>query len=282
MTTNNYELGQQVRFTVQFTDENDDPANPTQTRFFTLSPTGTETAYTYPTDDEITLLGLGNFEALFEPDTVGLWRVRWEGTGAVDAVFSDAIYVVSRFDELYDTFVDVPTLAQYLETDIDEADPFALFALGAATEAIRKYTDQHISYVADDEITLDGSGTDILLLPELPVHEVSSVEKWESDDFTAVDSTDYTFRLNGAGMLVRRSGEWGFGRQGVKVTYTHGYERIPADIRMICTVMAGRAYSQAGEESEGIGQGFNTTYAGQPGVFTKEEERILSKYRRRH
>lgn len=79
------------------------------------------------------------------------------------------------------------------------------------------------------EVTLPGVCNEFLQLPGGPVRSVASVLV----DGTVV--TDYKIR---DGRLWRRRG-WGNVSTDVEVTYTHGYDEVPADIvKLTCTLVA--------------------------------------------
>jgi hypothetical protein len=91
-----------VRLRVRFRDDDLVLTNPTTVTFTTWSPCGTETAYVYGTDAEITRPATGKYQAAIEPDEVGRWRYRWTTTGDIlategdfliqDSVFADPVY----------------------------------------------------------------------------------------------------------------------------------------------------------------------------------------------
>lgn len=101
------------------------------------------------------------------------------------------------------------------------------FALDAACAEIRTYLSQDLDLVADDEIVLHGTGTQSLLLPQLPVVAVNSVFIDAGED-TEEEVTDY--HLDFSGVLYRRCG-WPKGYGNITVDYDHGYEEIPADLK---------------------------------------------------
>ena len=121
----------------------------------------------------------------------------------------------------------------------------ALRAIEAATEAIRNWCHQQLDLVEDDAVTLDIEVNSYhLFLPEMPVVSVASVVE---DGETLVVDDDY--KLGQHGVLHRVGRKWEQGVQIVTVTYTHGYETIPADIVDVCARAAARAY-QAGLRAE--------------------------------
>jgi hypothetical protein len=148
-----------------------------------------------------------------------------------------------------DPFITRDDLTNYLGRDVSD-DPGALIALDAACDTCRTLAEQLFN--ADTTtITLDGTGTDALVLPQLPVNAAGTV----TVAGTAV--TDYT--LSADGMLFRGSAGtdprpvWPRGRQNVTVTYDYGYEPsdLPRDVRMVALALASRLIVQgvAVEES---------------------------------
>ena len=155
-------------------------------------------------------------------------------------------------------FCTVQDVADFLQIEIADADKVASCqrAIIEATAAIRNYCKQYLELVEDDEHTFDVRPARWnLLLPELPVVEVSDVV--EDGEALVVDD-DY--ELGGHGQLWRVGRRWAAGNQIVTVTYTHGYETIPDDVIAVCTRAAARAY-QAGLRAEHSG--------GVPGIASK-------------
>lgn len=141
-------------------------------------------------------------------------------------------------------FCTIADLVALLQIEIEYDNVSAQRAITEATAAIRNYCHQTIELVEDDEWTFDVRPARWnLLLPELPVVEVSSVVE---DDETLDDGDDY--KLANFGQLVRVGRRWAAGIQIVTVTYTHGYATIPDDVVGVCTRAAARAY-QAGLKS---------------------------------
>ena len=147
-------------------------------------------------------------------------------------------------------FCDVADLESFLQIDITGADQIASAeaAIDAASEAIRNETRQTLDLVEDDDVIVDGEGlVRKIFLPELPVTEVTVVEE---DDIELADGTDY--KLGQHGILHRVGRCWSLGIQNIAITYSHGYDPIPADIKDVCIRAASRAY-QAGVRSSGAG-----------------------------
>jgi hypothetical protein len=129
----------------------------------------------------------------------------------------------------------------------DPTDLTQVLALEAASDAVRTYCNQQFDYVADDEVALDGTNREALLLPELPVHAVASV----IEDDVVLNATDYV--LSSAGILRRVDTVWSWGWGNVEVTYTHGYVlpeddawTLPADLQLVVLQIAARIHATAG------------------------------------
>lgn len=139
-------------------------------------------------------------------------------------------------------FISRADLSDYMAQDLSASD-VAGIAISAACEAIRSFTHRQLNYVEDDVITLDGTGTRALLLPEWPVIGTPTVE--END----VATTDFVVQNS---RLVRSDfGVWSLGVSNISVTYSHGYAteegdvvpgtgplRTPDDIRMVALELA--------------------------------------------
>jgi hypothetical protein len=135
-------------------------------------------------------------------------------------------------------FCTVQDIEDFLQIEVDE--PSAQRAIDAATEAIRNYCRQQIDLEEDDAYTFDVAAGQVgLFLPELPVVEVHLVLE---DGETLVEGDDEDYQLGNHGILYRVGAYWAEGIQIVTVTYTHGYEDLPADIVDVCTRAASRAY----------------------------------------
>jgi hypothetical protein len=157
-------------------------------------------------------------------------------------------------------------------------DPGVVFAVDSACDVCRTIAEQAFSQGFSDTVILDGTGTDAMLLPELPVLAVTSV----MEDTTAV--TEYS--LNGNGVLYRGAAGvdprpvWPKGRQNITVTYDHGYDDydFPDDIRMVALSIASRLVVQGAAAEESVGD-VRVKYSVAASDLTANEIRILKKYR---
>jgi hypothetical protein len=113
-----------------------------------------------------------------------------------------------------------------------QADQF----LEGATARIRAITDQWISLVVDDEITVQAPISRVLWLPERPVVAVTSVE---------IDGVATTaWKLRGS-RLILNEGTWAdlCEEHEVDVVYTHGYAAESDGIALAwdaCLALAGQ------------------------------------------
>lgn len=179
-----------------------------------------------------------------------------------------------------DPFVTVADLGNYLGRDLS-ADAGAVIAVDAACEICRDVAEQQFN-AGTATFTLDGTGTDAILLPQLPVSTVGSV----TVNGTAV--TDYT--LNNNGILFRGSvsaegspysaSTWPEGRQNVSVSAVYGYSTadFPRSVRMVALALASRLVVQGVALEESVGP-VRMKYAVASTDLTKGELIVLRKYR---
>lgn len=176
--------------------------------------------------------------------------------------------------------------ATFTATDEDRAQ----LLLDLATGAIQRFTRQTIELVEDDEVTLAGNWTGALVLPQVPVVDVTAVELVDVETLT-VDE-DYIWdgqRTLWRGAVVpgldaaSPGGNWGGDRQRVTVTYSHGWATIPDEIRGVCLQIATRSWrNPALVSAESVGQ-YSVTYgAAAQGIGISLHERaILGDLRRK-
>lgn len=176
-----------------------------------------------------------------------------------------------------DPLISTQDIVDYLGRG-DIADPGMAIAADAASSICRTLAEQTFNQTVGGTAILDGTGTDALLLPELPVTAAGTVLV----DGSAV--TDYT--LNANGILYRGSAGcdprpvWPSGRQNVTVTYDHGYTQLdmPRDVRMVALAIASRIAVQGVAAQESIGT-VTIRYAVNSTDLTNGEKAILRKYR---
>jgi hypothetical protein len=184
-----------------------------------------------------------------------------------------------------DPFVSVVDLSNYIGRDVT-TDEGALIAVDAACNLVRTLTGQKFNNVIGDQIVLDGTGTDCLLLPEIPVTAAGTVTVGGA---ALVQNVDYVLADNRK--LIRTAGTsfsttiygdltvWPMGRQNVQVTYDHGYAggTIPSDVRMVALQVASRIALQGIVASETIA-GQSLSYTSPALDLTPGERLILQRH----
>lgn len=85
-----YTLGDQVRLSVVFTDDNG-PADPTSVLCKVKDPEGAETTPSVARTD------VGLYYADVTPDSEGRWKYRFEGTGVLVAADESEFFVTSTY-----------------------------------------------------------------------------------------------------------------------------------------------------------------------------------------
>src|SRR5699024_1712464 len=118
---------------------------------------------------------------------------------------------------------------------IDEEE--AAFILGLAEAAVLAEVRQDIRASTDTEATLDGTGTPVLLLPQVPVTGVSSVTEHDRE---LTEGTDYVWSASGVLTRLRRA--WSALPRSVSVVYSHGHETVPGVVRSATVQAAARVW----------------------------------------
>lgn len=158
-------------------------------------------------------------------------------------------------------FFTVDELEAHLRVTVSDTDAAEQYA-DSASGIIRDYLGQRIDRVRNDTAVVVGDGSELLMLPEMPVTAVSAVS------------------VGGSALSV---GEWSFGPKGqlwryvsasevlswvakwpkgvpVTVTYDHGYVAVPAAVKAVALELAAGLYQNpAGVVSEAVGQ-YSVTY----------------------
>jgi hypothetical protein len=175
-----------------------------------------------------------------------------------------------------DPFVSVADLSDYLGRDVT-ADNGAALAVGAACDIVRDVTEQDFN-AGTSTISLDGTGTDVLVLPQRPALTVGSV--------TVNGGTVTDYQLDGARNLLLRGSagslprpQWPRGRQNVRVTYAHGYAdaAMPQSIVQVALSIASRLVVQGVAQTETIGD-VTINYGMAATDLTNGEQAILYGY----
>lgn len=194
-------------------------------------------------------------------------------------------------------FVSLTDLAAYLKVStIAGTDLLAVASLDAACQAIRTYTNQDLNLVRHDTVKLHGNKYRDLLLPQLPVLEVHSVDITDSGgDITELAVTDWF--LGEAGILYRTSSPryWPPGIGNIEVEYTHGWgiveadleesdeptaDRMPSDLRMIALRIAASLYQHppSGTKQLTLGSYSETFTTAAAELIEPAMEAILNRY----
>lgn len=106
-------------------------------------------------------------------------------------------------------------------------------------------------------LKIDGDGSDQLILPQYPVHEISAISvdgvAMESEDIAALDLD------RESGCIYKSSGSWPAGRRNIVITFFAGYlepdesesgdiAALPEDLVLAATRLTARAYERSTAE----------------------------------
>lgn len=187
-------------------------------------------------------------------------------------------------DELttYPPLATAEDFATFAKRNLSAADTATVETLiKGASNSIRRYCEWQIwPQVAGDELTLDGDGGSIQMLP---VPRVAEVVKVIECGIELVADTDYTWSANG--WLRRKGGCWTRQDRGMVVTLSHGYATEPDElVDLVCSMVArqyasplGAIHEQAGSVSISYSIGLPTVVGGL--ALTDREKGMLVAYR---
>lgn len=173
-------------------------------------------------------------------------------------------------------------LAELRGVRFDPTDVKALRALEDASGIFRSLARQSISKVEDDVVELAGTWSRRLWLPERPVLDVTALAITDSQGY----STTYALsgvRWSRRGLLRIVGCHFGGPDATVHLTYSHGYEEVPDDVRSTVLKMAARQIANPEDvQSEAIGS-YSVTYdpavTGAAAGLSSQELRVIKKYR---
>lgn len=190
-----------------------------------------------------------------------------------------------------DPFISRDDLGDKLGLDLS-VDEHALAAVDAACDMCRTISEQTFNRGTSTAFAMDGSGTEVQLLPEFPVNTVGTVQ----EDGAVLPATDYVLDPTTGSLIRVPSGQgyvssntqlapsvvWNRGRQNIQVTYDHGWSLadIPRDVRMVALTVATKLFEQDAAVFETLGAR-SVRYASEAADLSANELRILHKYKRR-
>jgi hypothetical protein len=144
--------------------------------------------------------------------------------------------------------------------DADSLD-WLINAASSFIESFCKRVFTNSGALTTETIYINGTGRDILLLPNFPVANDGTIRVYTFDTVTQTvldtltEHTDYEVDFT-AGALI--TGQWSNGFKNIKVTYSHGYTTatMPWDLKNACLSLVNYLYSnkdKVGMNSERIG-----------------------------
>lgn len=148
-----------------------------------------------------------------------------------------------------------------------------LTPLAAATAAVADWCEWHVAPEKTETITVEGGGTDTLLLPTLHLVSVAAVTDLDNDGAPVTG-----WRQRTRGVLF---GCWAK-RRLYEVTMTHGYAAMPDSVQAVIDAVAAREPGSTGQLAQ-VGQ---VRYAVDPatgapygGLLTAAERSALARYK---
>jgi hypothetical protein len=150
----------------------------------------------------------------------------------------------------------VDDLNNFSQLAIDPNDTAAAFLLKVASGMVRRYLQQDVTATVGDVEYCDPIAGGVLL-SQLPVSSVTRVEtSLDGVTWTVADPASYVVSRR-LGIVSARActGLWPTDPESWRVTYSHGYDDIPDEIKGVVCSVAARLYSTpSGIDMERTGQ----------------------------
>lgn len=177
-------------------------------------------------------------------------------------------------------FATAAELAALVQAPVDAAA--AELALASASGVIRRWTRQSITRVVDDVVKLRAIDCQELVLPQRPVASVSEVKVNSLVLNDWVLSSDRLLRTGG---WHRLPGTTTYPDPGlVQVTYTHGWDEVPDDVRAVCLDLASATMANPAMLRQETIDDYSRTFASETlgsGSLSEAHKILLGDYRRR-
>jgi hypothetical protein len=170
--------------------------------------------------------------------------------------------------------LDVVAVEGFTRGRLNRDDDETQNQLDAALAAARNYCGWHVTpEIVDDTVTLDGTGTSVLVLPTLKVTDLTEVE----EDGETLELTDLSWSERG--LILKKSGYWWSALfRSITVTFSHGYNSAPDFESVIFSAIERGAFS-----SDSAPRVIGPFQYSDPGnadavLFTDSERAVLDRY----
>lgn len=170
--------------------------------------------------------------------------------------------------------LDVVAVEGFTRGRLNRDDDETQRQLDAALAAARNYCGWHVTPVANGEqITIDGTGTSVVVLPTLKVTDLTEVE----EDGVILELTDLNWSERG--LILKKSGHWWSTMfRSITVTFSHGYASAADFESVILSAIERGAFS-----SDSAPRVIGPFQYSDPGnadavLFTDSERAVLDRY----
>ncbi|MGC4891084.1 hypothetical protein [Micromonospora sp. DT227] len=166
--------------------------------------------------------------------------------------------------------------AAWRQADLNAEDAAtAQLLIDMVSAEIRSHCGWHITPIADDTVTVDGSGSQVLALPTMRLLDVVSLKE------RGVDVDVAGVQWSEAGYLWRAA-PWTSALRGVEVQISHGYAATPPELAAVVCGAAARAMANPSGVAREASGGESVSYATQNGApltlaLTDLELRLLDR-----
>lgn len=139
-------------------------------------------------------------------------------------------------------------------------DATAELLIAGVSKQVLTFTRRSSFTSTETTVRVGGTGTGTILLPGWPVSAVTAVVE-DPDGDAPGDLLAYVDWSEDGILTLLTGGRWAARPRFYEVTFTHGYDEVPEDVRNLVLRVAARAFSNPeGLATEGVG-GYNAGFA---------------------
>jgi len=172
-----------------------------------------------------------------------------------------------------DVIISLEEARGFLELETTAKDLILEALINGTTQAFNIYTGRALKETTHTAELLEYDGSGLFYLPNYPVKEISELKL---NDQALTEDED--FMLNAQAGILRLPRAAGL----LEITYTAGYEELPADLKLAALKQVSYEYQQTIQKAWGVQSrsqaGSATTYS-EKGLLPQVKE-ILDRYRR--
>lgn len=151
-------------------------------------------------------------------------------------------------------FTNLNNVKSYLKVGDSTYDTVLSGLVTLADSIISDRLNQDLNAGSHIEIR-DGNNDYMMFLKSYPVNSLTSVEQWDGDEWTAVDSSNYSLVTTESIAKIRRTdAPFYSGEMNWRLTYNRGYSTIPLPVQQVATELVAIMFKESSMKTASDGR----------------------------